>query len=219
MSKKNSNSGPSAAAARKELERVDRDLLKLISDRTRITQKLARARQQEGGHLHDMAEEHTSLQKLLEGNKGPLTEAAVHNIWRELQGQARALIQPQRIAYLGPKFSYSHLAGIAKFGDSTDRSQFRNRLAARTLSPWLAGQCFTAGRPAWVLPIAALHAESERRRPLHLSRRRYTVAAEPGRTCTAFGARGGGNTSTHERLFRHRHGAWFGGKWVERCRH
>jgi chorismate mutase/prephenate dehydratase len=120
MSKKTSNSGPSAAAARKELERVDRDLLKLISDRTRITQKLARARQQEGGQLHDMAEEQASLQKLLEGNKGPLTEAAVHNIWRELQGQARSLIQPQRIAYLGPKFSYSHLAGIAKFGDSTD---------------------------------------------------------------------------------------------------
>ena len=120
MSKKNSNSGPSATVARKELERLDRDLLKLISERTRVTQKLARARQQEGGLLHDMGEEQAAFQKLLEQNKGPLGEAALLNIWRELQGQARSLVQPQRIAYLGPKFSYSHLAGIAKFGDSTD---------------------------------------------------------------------------------------------------
>jgi chorismate mutase/prephenate dehydratase len=120
MSKKNSHSGPSAAAARKELERLDRDLLKLVSDRTRVCQKLAKARQGEGGLLHDMGEEQAAFQRLLEGNKGPLTEGAVANIWRELQGQARALIQPQRIAYLGPKFSYSHLAGIVRFGDSTD---------------------------------------------------------------------------------------------------
>lgn len=120
MSKKNSHSGPSATAARKELERLDRDLLKLVSDRTRVCQKLAKARQGEGGPLHDLAEELSSFQKLLEGNKGPLSEGALANIWRELQGQARATIQPQRIAYLGPKFSYSHLAGIARFGDSTD---------------------------------------------------------------------------------------------------
>jgi chorismate mutase/prephenate dehydratase len=120
MSKKTSNSGPSAAAVRKELERLDRELLKLVSERTRVCQKLAKARQAEGGQLHDLAEEQVALQRLLEGNKGPLSNAALMNIWRELQGQARALIQPQRIAYLGPKYSYSHLAGIARFGDSPD---------------------------------------------------------------------------------------------------
>ncbi len=120
MSKKNPATGPSAAAARKELERLDRDILKLVSDRTRTCQRLAKARQQEGGLLHDMAEDQAAFQRLLVTNKGPLSEAALHNVWRELQGQARTLIQPQRIAYLGPKYSYSHLAGVARFGDSTD---------------------------------------------------------------------------------------------------
>jgi chorismate mutase/prephenate dehydratase len=119
MSKKNS-AGPSAAAARKELERLDRDLLKLVSERVRISQKLAAARQKEGGLLHDMAEDQGAFQQLSSQNKGPLSEGALHSIWRELQGQARMLIQPHRIAYLGPKYSYSHIAGIARYGDSTD---------------------------------------------------------------------------------------------------
>ncbi|QDU29586.1 P-protein [Anatilimnocola aggregata] len=120
MSKKNTAAGSSAAAARKELERLDRELLKVISDRARTCQKLAKARQQEGGLLHDMGEDHAAFQKLLEANKGPLSEAGLRSIWRELQGQARSMIQPLRIAYLGPKYSYSHLAGIARFGDSLD---------------------------------------------------------------------------------------------------
>src|SRR5687767_6082595 len=109
MSKKNS-AGPSAAAARKELERLDRELLKLVNDRVRICQKLAAARQKEGGMLHDMGEDQNSFQQLSAQNKGPLSEGALHSIWRELQGQARLLIQPQRIAYLGPKYSFSHIA-------------------------------------------------------------------------------------------------------------
>lgn len=120
MSKKNSAASPSAPAARKELERLDRELLKLVNERARVSQKLAKARQQEGGSLHDLNEEQATFQKLLEGNKGPLAEAGLRSIWRELHGQARNLVQPQRIAYLGPKYSYSHLAGIERFGDSPD---------------------------------------------------------------------------------------------------
>jgi chorismate mutase/prephenate dehydratase len=119
MSKKPA-AGPPASAVRKELERLDRELLKLVNERARVCQKLAKARTHEGGTLHDLNDEQATFQKLLEASKGPLGEQALRSIWRELHGQARSLIQPTRIAYLGPKFSYSHLAGIERFGDSPD---------------------------------------------------------------------------------------------------
>ena len=45
---KQKSSGGSLHSVRKEIQRVDRDLLRLISDRTRAAQKLAQIRQEDG---------------------------------------------------------------------------------------------------------------------------------------------------------------------------
>ena len=39
-------------------------------------------------------------------------------IFRELDSASRALVRATRAAYLGPEFSYSHLAAIERFGQS-----------------------------------------------------------------------------------------------------
>jgi chorismate mutase/prephenate dehydratase len=117
---KKKTSGGSIASVRKELQRLDRDLLKLISDRARAAQKLAKIRQTDGTPLYDLTEEQLTLGELLAQNKGPLSETAVRQIFREIAGTARTLIKPIRVAYLGPKYSYSHLAAIARFGDGPD---------------------------------------------------------------------------------------------------
>jgi chorismate mutase/prephenate dehydratase len=119
MSKKKS-SGGSVNSVRKEIQRADRELLRLLSDRARAAQKLAKIRQQDGEPLYDLAEEQQGLSDLLTQNKGPLDEAAVRSIYREILGTARALAKPIRVAYLGPRYSYSHLAAIDRFGDGMD---------------------------------------------------------------------------------------------------
>jgi len=70
--------------------------------------------------LYDLAEEQQELGELLTQNKGPLEEAAVRSIYREVLGAVRSLVKPVRVAYLGPKYSYSHLAAINRFGDGRD---------------------------------------------------------------------------------------------------
>jgi chorismate mutase/prephenate dehydratase len=119
MSKKKS-SGGSASSVRKEIQRLDRDLLKSLSDRARAVQKLAKIRQEEKLPLYDLTEEQESLAALLEQNKGPLGPDALRNIYREVLGTSRSLVKPIRVAYLGPKYSYSHLAAIDRFGDGPD---------------------------------------------------------------------------------------------------
>src|SRR5438105_10150102 len=106
MSKKKS-SGGSVNSVRREIQRADRDLLRLLSDRARAAQKLARIRQQDGAALYDLAEEQQGLTELLAQNKGPLAEAAMRSIYREILGAARSLVKPIRVAYLGPRYSYS----------------------------------------------------------------------------------------------------------------
>src|SRR5262245_10920970 len=114
MSKKKSPGG-SANSVRKEVQRLDRDLVKLLSDRARAAQKLAKIRQGEGAPLYDLAEEQQGFAELASQNKGPLTEEALKSIYREILGTSRTLVKPIRVAYLGPKYSFSHLAAIDRF--------------------------------------------------------------------------------------------------------
>src|SRR5262245_28181549 len=107
MTKKKS-SGGSVNSVRKEIQRLDRDLLKLLADRARAAQRLAKIRQSDGVPLYDLAEEQQELMELLTQNKGPLAEAAVRSVFREILGTARALTKPIRVSYLGPKYSFSH---------------------------------------------------------------------------------------------------------------
>jgi chorismate mutase / prephenate dehydratase len=60
------------------------------------------------------------LQRLIDQNDGPLSAAAVQNVFRELLSGIRAAAQPLRVAYLGPEYTYSHLAAIARFGQSAE---------------------------------------------------------------------------------------------------
>jgi chorismate mutase / prephenate dehydratase len=119
MTKKKS-SGGSVNSLRKEIQRLDRDLVRLLSDRARAAQKLAKVRQNDGAPLYDLAEEQQGLSDVLAQNKGPLNEAAVRSVYREVLGTARSLVKPVRVAYLGPKYSFSHLAAIDRFGDGPD---------------------------------------------------------------------------------------------------
>jgi chorismate mutase/prephenate dehydratase len=119
MSKKKS-SGGSANSVRREIQRLDRDLLKSLSDRARAVQKLAKIRQNDRQPLYDLTEEQEALAELLPQNKGPLSNDALRSVYREVLGSARALVKPIRVAYLGPKYSYSHLAAIDRFGDGPD---------------------------------------------------------------------------------------------------
>jgi chorismate mutase / prephenate dehydratase len=119
MTKKKSSSG-SVASVRKEIQRVDRELVKLLGDRARAAQKLAKLRQDDGAALYDLTDEQQEIAELLTQNKGPLGETALRSIFREILGTARTLVKPIRVAYLGPKYSFSHLAAIDRFGDGPD---------------------------------------------------------------------------------------------------
>jgi chorismate mutase/prephenate dehydratase len=119
MAKKKTG-GSSLSAIRRDLERLDRELVHLLQERAKAAQRQAKLRQEEGAPLIDLVEEQRELADLLAHSKGPLTEAAIRAVFREVLGVCRSLVRPVRVAYLGPKYSYSHLAAIERFGDGPD---------------------------------------------------------------------------------------------------
>src|SRR5262249_17899619 len=60
------------------------------------------------------------LERVLVANDGPLDNRAVRAVFRELMSGSRALQREIRIAYLGPEYSFSHLAALERFGSSVD---------------------------------------------------------------------------------------------------
>ena len=60
------------------------------------------------------------LDRLEADNRGPLSDASVRKIFREVISAARAIQTPTRVAYLGPEFTFSHLAAIERFGQSAE---------------------------------------------------------------------------------------------------
>ncbi len=59
-------------------------------------------------------------EQLQEANEGPLSNQSVRNVYRELLSSARRQVKTQRVAYLGPPFTYTHLAAMERFGKSAD---------------------------------------------------------------------------------------------------
>ena len=115
MAKKRSQS--EAGAARRapsaaSLAKLDREIVELLNRRT----EAAIARDQDSPADVDAAVLHAAA----ESNEGPLPSKAVEAVFRELLSGIRAATRPVRVAYLGPQFTYSHLAAVSKFGQSAE---------------------------------------------------------------------------------------------------
>ena len=72
----------------------------------------------QGGEVFSAAREEEVLGNVLKANEGPLDEVTVRAIFRELISGSRAIQKQQKIAFLGPEYSYSHIAAIQRFGEA-----------------------------------------------------------------------------------------------------
>jgi chorismate mutase/prephenate dehydratase len=108
----------SGGSADSEIRRLDREILKLANRRAQLTVKQIQSHATPQKVLFSpVTDEH--LTELIEkGNSGPLAEPAVRGVFREMIAGARSLVKTLRIVYLGPAYSFTHLAAIERFGTS-----------------------------------------------------------------------------------------------------
>src|SRR5687767_12837753 len=100
-------------AASDQVGKLDRELVELLNRR-------AAAALQAAGADDPASIDQEILARAAAASDGPLSAAAVAAIFRELLSGIHAAQRPVRAAYLGPEYTYSHLAAIARFGQSAE---------------------------------------------------------------------------------------------------
>jgi chorismate mutase/prephenate dehydratase len=111
---------PSLASLRSEIDRLDKDLVAILNRRAEIAVQIGKVKSTNGLEVFSAAREEEVLSKVLGASQGPLPQETLRLIFRELMSGTRALQRTLRVACLGPKYSYSHLASVAKFGEAVE---------------------------------------------------------------------------------------------------
>ncbi len=108
---------------RNQIDKLDLQILKLVNERASVAGQIGRLKNDHGEEIFSPAREEEVLQHVLQMNekhKGPLDPATIRAIFREIMSGSRALQKVLKVAYLGPEYSYSHLAAIDRFGQAVE---------------------------------------------------------------------------------------------------
>lgn len=105
---------------RQEIDRIDRELVRLLNQRAQLVLEIARNKARSGADVFVPERERQVLENVLAANAGPLKPEHLQSIYREILSSSRNLQRKIRVAYLGPAATFSHQAALQLFGDATD---------------------------------------------------------------------------------------------------
>jgi chorismate mutase/prephenate dehydratase len=108
------------SAVRKEIDQLDEQIQSLISARARLAFKV-RASKGEFTHAADYyrpEREAQVLRQVIQRNQGPLSDAEMVRLFREIMSACLAQQEPLKIAYLGPEGTFTQQAVNRHFGHS-----------------------------------------------------------------------------------------------------
>ncbi len=105
---------------RVQIDALDQQLLKVLNERAALANEVGEIKRVEGSPVFRPEREAQVINGLQASNPGPLKNAHVATLWREIMSACRALEAPQRVAYLGPAGTYSEQAALQFFGSSIE---------------------------------------------------------------------------------------------------
>src|SRR3984893_13863437 len=105
---------------RTHIDKLDLHILKMVNERAALAAEIGRVKNDHGAEVFSPAREEEVLQNMLAANKGPLDEATIRAVYREIMSGARALQKVLKVSYLGPEYSFSHLAAVERFGQAVE---------------------------------------------------------------------------------------------------
>lgn len=108
---------------RSQIDKLDVQIVKIINERAGLAAEIGRIKNENGEEVFSPAREEEVLQNVLAVNekvKGPLDPNTMRAIFREIMSGSRALQKVIKVAYLGPEYSFSHLAALERFGQAVE---------------------------------------------------------------------------------------------------
>ena len=118
--KKSDQDAQQLGSAREEIDRLDQKIQELISTRARLASSV---RESKGEFPHAVdyyrpEREAEVLRAVIQRNQGPLSDAEMVRLFREIMSACLAQQEPLKIAYLGPEGTFTQQAVHRHFGHS-----------------------------------------------------------------------------------------------------
>lgn len=105
---------------RAQIDAVDAQILDLLNCRARIAQEVGHVKAQTDAPVFRPEREAQILRSMAQRNPGPLLDADVQVIFREIMSACRALERRVTVAFLGPAGTFSEQAAYQQFGRSVE---------------------------------------------------------------------------------------------------
>ncbi len=103
--------GPTVRSLKAQIGALDWQVAEAVGERAALVAELSKLKS---------AKAADAAQTTVAKGQGLVADDAMRAVFREIVASSRAAIVTQRIAYLGPEDSYSHLTAIEKFGEAAD---------------------------------------------------------------------------------------------------
>jgi chorismate mutase / prephenate dehydratase len=104
---------------REQIDLIDNQLLSLISYRANLANQIGDIKSKYNAPIFKPDRERAIFRSLENKNKGPLSNADITNIWREIISSCRGLEGKLKIAFLGPNGTFSEQAMQSYFGKTS----------------------------------------------------------------------------------------------------
>jgi chorismate mutase/prephenate dehydratase len=111
---------PTVGSLRGEIDRLDQNIVTLLNRRAAVAAQIGQLKNDQGLEVWSAGREDEVVAHALASSQGPLAPETLRTIFRELMSGSRAIQRTIKVACLGPKYSYSHLAAVAKFGEAVE---------------------------------------------------------------------------------------------------
>lgn len=105
---------------REAIDAVDDRILDLLNERARTVLEVGRLKSAEKKEFHVPSRERQIYDRLTAANPGPFPNEGLRSVFREIISASLALEAPMKVAFLGPKATFSHLATMQHFGFSAE---------------------------------------------------------------------------------------------------
>jgi len=105
-------------ALRAEIDEIDEQILILINRRLLQGKRIGQIKEETDNPVLDRSREKQILDRLSALNEGPLQNDVLQHLFSEMMAASRQIQQAEKIAYLGPEATFTHIAAMEHFGRS-----------------------------------------------------------------------------------------------------